>query len=183
MFAIPRILQVLFASIFTSVAAEFLSWLLIFRKQSYKDLEKDLEKYQKQYDSLVEKGINSKKLEQQKEWYNGKMTSVRTDLMKNQMFGMIITGVIMFITNKMIKGRFVGKVVAILPFEPPKLVSRLTHRGIKGNNMREIGHSFIFMLSSFSFKAALRMSLGRINPKGKKSGIMEKARAAAEKYS
>ena len=64
-----------------------------------------------------------------------------------------------------IKGRYESEVLTRLPFTPYHFITKISHRNIPGDDMRECGVIFIYALCSASFRPVLQRLLGHIPPK------------------
>ena len=59
---------------------------------------------------------------------------------------------------------FEGVVAARLPFNPLNFITSMTHRGLQGEDMREVSLFCIFVLAQMSFRGGVSKLLG--NPEG-----------------
>jgi hypothetical protein len=103
----------------------------------------------------------------------------------------ILTAVVFIILYRVLSFEFKGKVVAVLPFHPWKLVRRLSQRGLKfstelveispvvgmGNgrvtDMNQVcGFLFIYLMANLSVKFVVNKLLGRKPPVGADKGIL-----------
>ena len=64
--------------------------------------------------------------------------------------GTLMVGAFTMITVGILNSQFSGMVAARLPFIPFKIFTNVTHYGIAGNDYRDTGTVFLFMVTNIS---------------------------------
>eukprot|EP01029_Cantina_marsupialis_P027645 TRINITY_DN773128_c0_g1_i1.p1 TRINITY_DN773128_c0_g1~~TRINITY_DN773128_c0_g1_i1.p1 ORF type:complete len:181 (-),score=39.48 TRINITY_DN773128_c0_g1_i1:253-795(-) len=166
---ITSALIVILVSICSALFSEFLSWLLIYRTDSYKLCKDRLENIQEKLDALQNKVVSVakrakheksiEKLENELKKTKQQMSGIR---MKSMFFlsGTMIT--LLSIMNSI----FEGVVVARLPFMPFGLVQGLSHRNLYGTDFYDCSMTFIYVLCSMGIRPTVQKLLGFQAPKG-----------------
>lgn len=162
-------LFIVLVSIFTSFLAEGISWLLIYRTESYQKLrstiDKTAKKLEKSKDSVVDvtkQKSKGKKVQRQEENLKNSNTSMTYVKMKS-FFAVGFTMVTIF---GLLNSHFDGRVVAKLPFQPLSLISGITHRNLLGKDLTDCAMVFVYILCSMSFRSNIQKLLGFAPPKG-----------------
>jgi len=150
------------ASCLSALIGEGLSWLLIYRTESYQKLQSTIDKTTKKLEkkdaptAAVRQKGKGKKMDRYEETLktsNREMSFVR---MKS-MFAITITFVVLVgILNSL----WDGKIVAKLPFEPVSIFRSLSHRNLPGTDFTDCSMIFFYILSSMSVRATLQKLLG-----------------------
>ena len=73
----------------------------------------------------------------------------------------VLTMIAMYLINDYYYGKVVGK----LPFEPWSIVSSISHRGIKGDDMQEFGMTFLYFAANGAFRGMFSKILGNESPR------------------
>ena len=154
--------SILAMAILTSVLSEGLSWMLIYKTESYKEIKKQTDKLQKKIDKVkgklkdgISKG-NDKKLQT----HEAMLKNTQQDMTKVKMKSTFFIGLIMVIFLSSLSTAYQGTIVAKLPFTPFALLSKLTHSGIPGRDLTECSATFLYILSSLVFRSILQKILG-----------------------
>lgn len=61
---------------------------------------------------------------------------------------------------------FDGKAVAKIPFVPIKLLQKMSHRNLPGDDMTDCSMAFLYLLCSISIRTNLQKFLGFAPPRG-----------------
>ena len=71
------------------------------------------------------------------------------------------SAVMLMLTFWSLKSKYEGIVLARLPFEPFSIVRGLSHRGLEGEDFRECGVIFVYVLCCMAIKPNLQRVLGQ----------------------
>jgi len=162
-------LLIILISFFSSLVAEGISWILIYRTQDYKRLKKTIDqlskKLEKKKDSVPninKQKSKDKKVAQLDEQLKAKNKDMAMVKFKSMLFvALTLLGVFGLLNNL-----FDGSVVAKLPFSPFPLLRGMTHRNLSGNDETDCSMMFVYILSSFSIRANVQRFFGFSPPKG-----------------
>jgi len=166
---ISDILFIVMASFASALFAEGISWLLIYRTDSYKQLKNQMDKLQQKVDKSKElpaatqaQKSKVKKVDRMEE----ALKDLNRDLSLTKMKSMFAVGISMIGLFGFLNSMFDAKVVAKLPFEPISIIQNLSHRGLAGEDYTDCAMVFIYVLSSMCIRPNLQKVLGTAPPKG-----------------
>ena len=128
-------LTVVGISFCTAIVCEAISWVLIYRTNSYKNLRSSIDKASKKLETMKTDSnkINIKKSKTKK--IDRVETSLKESSRDLSLFKFKSGGVValvLFVVFGLLNSLFEGKVVAKLPFKPFGLVMKMSHRGLQG---------------------------------------------------
>ncbi|ELR24988.1 transmembrane and coiled-coil domains 1 family protein [Acanthamoeba castellanii str. Neff] len=151
--------QIFAISLASAVTAEVLSWLLIYRTESYSSLQGKVEKLTKKLEkkkdgpqSIDKKKSRDKRIVQ----YEQQLQEANRELTQSKMKSMFVIGITLVSLFGVINSSFGGLVVARLPFEPMPLVRSISHRGLLGVDYYECSAAFIYALCSMSLRTSVQ---------------------------
>lgn len=163
-------LTVVAISIFTAVICEAISWLLIYRTSSYKSLKSSIDKASKKLETMKTPNGTS---ELSKKSKTKKIDRVETSLKESSrdlsLFKFksgAVVAVVLFMVFGLLNTLFEGKPVAKLPFVPLRIVQKMSHRGLSGDDMTDCSMAFLYFLCSISIRTNLQKFLGFSPPRG-----------------
>ncbi|MFS7897261.1 putative integral membrane protein EMC3/TMCO1 [Helianthus anomalus] len=81
-----------------------------------------------------------------------------------------VVALVLFIVFGFLNNLFEGKAVAKLPFVPIRIVQKMSHRGLSGNDMTDCSMAFLYFLCSISIRTNLQKFLGFSSPRGAAGG-------------
>mmetsp|Transcript_17496 Transcript_17496/g.31591 ORF Transcript_17496/g.31591 Transcript_17496/m.31591 type:complete len:178 (-) Transcript_17496:247-780(-) len=164
----PDSVLVLFAALFTAVLSEFLSWVLIYRLDDYKGLKnkieglsKKLEREREQFTAASKQSAQERKISQ----LDAALKQANQDLSFSKMKSTFIIAFFMIAIVSTLSNVYHGQVVAKLPFVPLGFIQNLSHRGLPGNDMTDCSMIFLYVVSSYVFRANVQ-KLTNFAPKG-----------------
>ena len=146
-------LEVVLYALLCSCTSEFISWFLVYRKESFKQKKlafararKAAEKRKLEEPQLVPKKKGKGKKEAAGEVKDKKLAMLlreeehagRALVFQQNSTGMV-TSVIHIASFIYLKGVYEGVTLAQLPFVPFHFIQALSHRGLAGTNMRDCG--------------------------------------------
>jgi len=156
------------SSFFSSLVAEGLAWLLIYRTERYQKMTNDLKRLNKRVEKVrsENEGLNStsqkKKVKTAEEDLQTVSRNLSFEKMKSD--AIIFMGfmvVFLSILGSVYDGRSIGK----LPFEPFSLLQGISHRNLPGSDITDCSYLFIYVLSSIIFRTNIQKIFGTTPPK------------------
>eukprot|EP00475_Leptophrys_vorax_P029379 TRINITY_DN4309_c0_g1_i3.p2 TRINITY_DN4309_c0_g1~~TRINITY_DN4309_c0_g1_i3.p2 ORF type:complete len:183 (-),score=63.79 TRINITY_DN4309_c0_g1_i3:39-587(-) len=156
-------LTVIFISLATAAASEFISWLLIYRTEDYKSLKRQIDSLNKKLEVKKEKTTSITKLKTKEKKINTLEEQLKVknrDMSMVKMKSTLFVAFIMIGVFGLLNNLFDGIVVAKLPFEPIPLIRGITHRNLPGNDFTDCSMVFLYALCSLSIRPNLQKFLG-----------------------
>ncbi|GAM25144.1 hypothetical protein SAMD00019534_083190 [Acytostelium subglobosum LB1] len=161
-------------SLASALLSEGISWLLIYRTDSYKTLKANIDKMQSQLEKLKEEEasestlkIKSKAKDRKAEKIEESLKTANRDLSMSNMKSMFAVGVSMIALFSYLNTVFDGKVVCKLPFEPIGFIQNISHRNLPGNDPTDCAMTFLYVLCSMFVRPNLQLILGTKPPAAK----------------
>ncbi|XP_074320765.1 uncharacterized protein LOC141657429 [Silene latifolia] len=165
-------LTILLISIVTAIVCEFISYLLIYRTNSYKSLKSAIDKSSKKLETL-KTPLPPSQLSSSKSSKTKKLDRVETslkdasrDLSMFKLKSGAVVALALFLVFGFLNSLFDGKAVARIPFVPIKLVQKMSHRNLPGDDMTDCSMAFLYLLCSISIRTNLQKFLGFAPPRG-----------------
>ncbi|XP_060177530.1 uncharacterized protein LOC132607536 [Lycium barbarum] len=158
-------------SICTAIICEAISYLLIYRTTSYKSLKSTIDKASKKLETMKTNepipSIQTKKSKTKKiDRVETSLKESTRDLSLFKFKSGFVVAVVLFMVFGFLNSLFEGKVVAKLPFIPFKIVQKMSHRGLPGDDMTDCSMAFLYFLCSISIRTNLQKFLGFSPPRG-----------------
>jgi len=125
-------------------------------------------------DEIIPKGKNTP-ASRKKKHLRKELQTLQRDLASSKLPSSVILFAGMFAVHHFLKGQVGGEVVAILPFEPFPLLTKMTQRGLEGiSDPTAASMTCVYLLSNLLIRGALQrfLSFGVNAPN---MGIMEQA--------
>lgn len=166
-----EILNIATTVVITQCVCDLIARWLIFSRDPYKRAVENLnraqvkrEKLETNLDTPAKQEKQSKKLQR----FQQECSEAASEVARLHMLPKFLTSIVFLILYKILVTEYYGKVVAILPFEPFKILRRLTQRGldIKEGNNQACSFHFIYILSAMSVKVFANKMVGVHPPKG-----------------
>ena len=155
---------VLATAVASSLACEALAWFFVHRKEDYQRLSVQFVSASKRYTKAKDLAVDGKKdkklVQLEKEFYRMKREVMAWSQRCN-----MLTAVFHMATFFSLKASYDGVVLARLPFVPYSFATHATHRNIAGEDMRDCGIIFIYMLCSLALKPNIAKLLGLEPPR------------------
>jgi hypothetical protein len=154
-----------FSSLGSAISASlvnlFLAWLLLFRSAAFRAEVASLEKAKHQKEELRREGDPDEKTRAKKiKRVDDNISEISKRLtMKNMRYN-LLSVVFLFIFNRLLRSFFQGTIVARLPFEPISFLTRVTHRGIETEDLRDGNFEFVYWLGTLLFRDLLTKWFG-----------------------
>ncbi|XP_074379814.1 uncharacterized protein LOC141720991 [Apium graveolens] len=158
-------------SILTAIICETISYLLIYRTNSYKSLKSTIDKASKKLETLKTdpfapklslKKSKTKKIDR----FETNLKESNRDLSMFKFKSGAVVALILFVVFRFLSNLFEGKAVAKLPFVPFKIVQKMSHRGLEGDDYTDCAMAFLYFLCSISIRTNLQKFLGFSPPRG-----------------
>lgn len=77
-----------------------------------------------------------------------------------------VVALVLFVVFGFLNNLFEGKAVAKLPFVPARIVQKMSHRGLQGDDPTDCSMAFLYFLCSISIRTNLQKFLGFAPPRG-----------------
>ena len=146
-------LTVVGISICTAIVCEAISWVLIYRTSSYKNLRSNIDKAAKKLETMKTdtNKLNTKKSKTKKiDRVETSLKESSRDLSPFKFKSGGVVALVLFVVFGLLNSLFEGKVVAKLPFHPFGLLMKMSHRGLQGNDPTDCSMAFLYFLCSIS---------------------------------
>ncbi|KAK3019119.1 hypothetical protein RJ639_045336 [Escallonia herrerae] len=154
----------------TAVVCEAISWLLIYRTASYKSLKSTIDKASKKLETMkttTEPSLATKKSKTKKiDRVESSLKESSRDLSLFKFKSGAVVAFVLFIVFGFMNNLFEGKAVAKLPFVPVRIVQKMSHRGLQGEDPTDCSMAFLYFLCSISIRTNLQKFLGFSPPRG-----------------
>jgi hypothetical protein len=140
----------------------FLSWLLLFKSEAFRQQSSSLEKKNRTLEDFKSKEAeeHDKAIEKKIKRLEDEIQNLTKDLSMKNMRYQIVSGLLLLVLNRLLKSPFDGVVVAKIPFQPFGLVGGLTHRGIESEDLTDANFQFVYWLGSLLFRDILNRAFG-----------------------
>lgn len=168
-------LAVVGISFCTAIVCEAISWILIYRTNSYKNLRNSIDKAAKKLETMktdTNSKISAKKSKTKKiDRVESSLKESSRDLSLFKFKSGGVVALVLFVVFGLLNSLFEGKVVAKLPFKPFGLIMKMSHRGLQGNDSTDCSMAFLYFLCSISIRTNLQKLLGFSPPRGASAGL------------
>ncbi|XP_047336490.1 calcium load-activated calcium channel-like [Impatiens glandulifera] len=161
-------LTIVGVSICTAIVCESISWLFIYRTGSYNNLKSSIDKASKKLETMKTESKKSKikKIDRVETTLNDS----NRDLSLFKFKSGAVVAFVLFLVFGLLNSMFEGKSVAKLPFVPIPIVQKMSHRGLRGEDMTDCSMTFLYFLCSISIRTNLQKFLGFSPPRGAVAG-------------
>ena len=158
----------------TALICEAISWILIYRTNSYKSLRSTIDKASRKLElmkgtgssavssssssssslsssssfSSVSKSSKGKKMDR----LETSLKESNRDLSFSKFKSGGVVAIVLLVVFGLLNSLFEGKVVAKLPFAPLPFIQRMSHRGLGGDDPTDCAMVFLYFLCSVSIK-------------------------------
>ncbi|PSS21117.1 Calcium load-activated calcium channel like [Actinidia chinensis var. chinensis] len=161
-------LTVVGISVCTVLVCEAISWVLIYRTTSYKSLKSSIDKASKKLEIMkTDSPINKAKAKAKKmDRVETSLKESSRDLSLFKFKSGAVVAVVLFVVFGLLNSLFEGKAVAKLPFVPIRIVQKMSHRGLQGDDPTDCSMAFLYFLCSINIRTNLQKFLGFSPPRG-----------------
>ncbi|PKU70946.1 calcium load-activated calcium channel-like [Dendrobium catenatum] len=168
-------------SIGTAFLCEGISWILIYRTNTYKSLRSSIDKASKKLESMKSPastasadgasaipstGRRSSSRVKKMDRVESSLKESTRDLSLSKFKSGFVVAVVLFVIFGLLNSMFEGRAVAKLPFSPVSFVLKMSHRGIRGDDPTDCSMAFLYFLCSISIRTNLQKFLGFAPPRG-----------------
>lgn len=153
---------VIACSLLATIGAEALNYFLVYRKSDYQNLVSNVKSLAKKIEKMQEVGPNTtnKNNAKRKTQLEERLKLANTELTMKKFKATILVGILMIVTLTSMNKQFYGTVVAKLPFVPFSLISKLSHRGLEGEDYTDCSSLFIYVISGIVFRTNVQKLFG-----------------------
>ncbi|XP_057546114.1 uncharacterized protein LOC130825089 [Amaranthus tricolor] len=164
-------LTILGISICTAIICEAISYLLIYRTNSYKSLKSAIDKSSKKLETMKTlESSSSKNKTKKKDRVETSLKDASRDLSLFKFKSGAVVALVLFMVFGVLNSLFDGKPVAKIPFVPIRLLQKMSHRNLPGDDMTDCSMAFLYLLCSISIRTNLQKFLGFAPPRGAAGG-------------
>ncbi|EGC34883.1 hypothetical protein DICPUDRAFT_79372 [Dictyostelium purpureum] len=169
---VQDIIFILFLSVASTLLSEGVSWLLVYRTDSYKKSKANIDRLQAQLDKIKEQDSNTSTLLKKKQDKKGEkieeaLKIANKDLSLSKFKSMFFVAISMIGLFSYLNRIFDGVVVCKLPFVPIGFLQNISHRTIAGDDYTDCSMTFIYAMCSMFVRNNIQMILGTAPPKSK----------------
>ncbi len=158
-------LVVVFLGALSTAVAEILNYVLVYRKDDYKNLVSNVTSLTKKLEKLEDIATGSSKAqEKKKQQMEERLKTMNAELGMKKFKSTFVIGLIMIGAITYFSNYFSGIIVAKLPFMPIGLVQGLSHRGIEGEDYTDCSFIFIYVLTGIVFRTNIQKIFGFEGP-------------------
>ncbi|XP_062515425.1 calcium load-activated calcium channel-like [Corticium candelabrum] len=150
-------------SVITALLSEAITWVLVYRTDTYKRLKASIEKQSKRLErkkeavtDISKQGGQKRKLEKAEE----RLKTNNRDLSLVKMKSMVAISFTFMALMGMFNTLFDGRIVAKLPFEPISLLQGLSHRNLMGSDYTDCSFIFLYILCTMSIRQNVQKAFG-----------------------
>ncbi|GAA0183250.1 hypothetical protein LIER_30700 [Lithospermum erythrorhizon] len=163
-------LTVVGISLLTAVLCETISWILIYRTSSYNSLKSSIDKASKKLHTFKSPLSKTPKTQKKIDKLETTLKDSTRDLSMFKFKSGAVVAFVLFIVFGFLNSLFEGRAVAKIPFVPFRLVQKMSHRGLGGEDMTDCSMAFLYFLCSISIRTNLQKFLGFAPPRGAAAG-------------
>eukprot|EP01084_Bolivina_argentea_P103020 184560_1 len=150
--------------LFTSFLSEGISWVLIYRTKKFQALKNQIDtmnsKLEESRKRQKENKTKDPKLKKQIKSMEDQLKIYSRDLYIMQMPSNFFLILLFVSAYGFLSALYESYPVAKLPFEPPSLLTRMTHRGLPGDDYSECSMTFILVICSMAIRPNVKKYLG-----------------------
>lgn len=167
--AIPwTVLEVCGIVLASSLVMEFISWLILWRPDSYKKMIQEAELVYKKLEPTMRYRGEAPEKDKKKTATNRPDTAflrISQEMMRVKMFSAALTFVPLIVLYRQLAAIYKGKIAATLPFTPIPFFYGMTHSGIPGDDYTQCSAMFIYYLAGMGVRGNVSKIFGFGPPK------------------
>lgn len=158
-------LKVVALSTTFSLIIETALWLLQYRTAAFKSLKGQIERQSRKLEELkAREAMSGARLEKRRKKEERLEAGMKKDVIKTlgpqRLYTGLVTVVFMMVFYNIMTTLFGGVPVAKLPFEPVSFISKLSHRGLPGNDLTDCSVAFVYALCQMGIRPVVSKLLG-----------------------
>eukprot|EP01133_Synstelium_polycarpum_P001160 gene1160-1329_t len=149
-----------------------ISWVLIYRTETYKRSKATVDRLQAQLDKVKEEEASQSQIlakakgkDKRVEKLEEQLKTANKDMSVGKMKSMFAVAISMISLFSYLNSVFDGKIVAKLPFEPIGFIQGISHRNLPGKDFTDCSMTFIYVICSMCVRTNLQKILGTTPPK------------------
>eukprot|EP00727_Mastigamoeba_balamuthi_P013505 m51a1_g8778 putative transmembrane and coiled-coil domains protein 1-like (178) ;mRNA; f:185019-185951 len=152
------------AAVLSSALAEFISWALVLRTDTYTSAVSRVAELRAKTDKYA--SDSSAKGKRKRAQYKSELEEAQRSIALSRIKANVAVAVVMVSLLAALGTACEGLVAAKLPFTPFGFVQSLSHRGLPGIDPTDCSVLFVYVLFSMAIKPNLQKILGTEQPKG-----------------
>mmetsp|Transcript_12863 Transcript_12863/g.19466 ORF Transcript_12863/g.19466 Transcript_12863/m.19466 type:complete len:179 (+) Transcript_12863:83-619(+) len=160
------LLIILTTSLCNAFLTEGLTWMFIYRTESYQTLKQQIDRMQRKVDKDKEaketNALLSSKALKKAEKNEEQLKALNSQLAFTKLKSFGAVAMTMVVLYGLLGSIFEGVVVAHLPFEPFSLIRGLTHRNLSGSVYTHCSFAFFYVLCSMCIKGNVQKYYGHV---------------------
>jgi len=169
---LPNILIVVGVCVASALAAELISWVLVYRRPAYIRLKsqierssKKLEKKRSEKQQQAGASSNSGKADKIVKRLESELKKANMMMQAQQMRSNFALMAVMMSLMYYMNSAYAGVVVAKLPFTPFGFLQGLSHRNLEGEVFTDCSMIFLYVVTGMGIRPNLKKLLGHEAPK------------------
>lgn len=149
-------------SLLATAAAEALNYFMVYRKSDYQNLVSNVKSISKKIEKLQDATLSAgnKNNLKRKAQLEERLKFANTELTMKKFKATVLVGILMIVTITAMNKQFYGLIVAKLPFVPFSLISKLSHRGLEGEDYTDCSALFLYIVSGVVFRTNIQKFFG-----------------------
>jgi uncharacterized membrane protein (DUF106 family) len=158
---VPAMLAVLCLSTCTGLVTELANWFLVYSTETYRHGRTTVERLQRTLADARREAAGAragadKKRAKRLKALEADLSRATLNLNKGRSQGFALVQSLLFMGLAWTLGSVLkGVVVAKIPFEPPAIFTKMTHRLIEGDDMTDCAYAAIYMLAGMAIKPSI----------------------------
>ncbi|KAL7161638.1 hypothetical protein ACSBR2_042165 [Camellia fascicularis] len=158
-------------SVYTAIACEAISWVLIYRTTSSTSPSNlPLTKLQRSSRpcrlTLTLPRSASRSPRPRRSITSSPASRTSRDLSLFKFKSSVVIALVLFVVFSLLNSLFEGKAIAKLPLVPARIVQNMSHKGLQGDDPTDCSMAFLYFLYSISIQTNLQKFLGFSPPRG-----------------
>lgn len=151
----------LLLSLLSNIISVFISWYFLFRDPKFVSANEQIEAKQNQVKEL-EAGddVENVKIKRKIKRLREEVVALQKEVSGKSLKSNLITALSSLLLSRIWKSYFENTVCARIPFTPFGIFTRISHRGIENDDMRDANFNFVFWLGSIAFRDILNKLFG-----------------------
>eukprot|EP01104_Vermistella_antarctica_P006674 TRINITY_DN1737_c0_g3_i2.p1 TRINITY_DN1737_c0_g3~~TRINITY_DN1737_c0_g3_i2.p1 ORF type:complete len:171 (+),score=40.10 TRINITY_DN1737_c0_g3_i2:133-645(+) len=160
------LLIILGVSVLSALLAEMLSWVLVYRTESYKNMQQTVTRMNKKLERMRDPlSVKNKSQNRRAERYEESVKNIKKDMNMASFKSKAAMSVAMISLFALLNSVYSGLVVCRLPFEPIWMFKMISHRGLPGTDLYDCSMAFFYALCSLSIKPNVQKLIGHAPPR------------------
>lgn len=151
----------LLLSLLSNAISIFINWFFLFRDPKFVAANEQIESKQNQIKELeASDDAENIKTKRKVKRMRDEITALQKEISGKSLKSNLISTLSSVILSRIGKSYFENTVCARIPFTPFGVITRISHRGIENEDLRDANFNFVFWLGSLSFRDIMNKLLG-----------------------